>query len=143
MSMSDQNPNMRRLQFEWYAALATIVGGFVVAIAVAAYLTYGGKPATQTAAAPPTQAEVQRARMAALEQMGAELCGLELVNAQTFGVRAEFRQAPDPDAARDEDPRPLSLRGRHAGDPVRARGRSAVQEPQGFALREPVQRHAG
>ena len=53
MSMSEQNPNMRRLQFEWYAALATIIGGFIIAIAVAAYLTFGGKAATQTAAVPP------------------------------------------------------------------------------------------
>jgi hypothetical protein len=26
MSMDEQNPNMRRLRFEWYAALATIIG---------------------------------------------------------------------------------------------------------------------
>ena len=86
MSMSEQNPNMRRLQFEWYAALATIIGGFIIAIAVAAYLTFGGKAATQTAAVPPSQAEIQKARAAAMAQLGAELCGLELANAQTFGV---------------------------------------------------------
>ena len=84
MSMND--PNTRRLQFEWYAALATNIGGFVVAIAVAAYLTFGGKSATQTAVAPTSQAEIEQARDAAPQKLGAELCGLELANAKTFGV---------------------------------------------------------
>jgi hypothetical protein len=107
MSMSDQNPNMRRLQFEWYAALATVIGGFVIAIAVAAYLTYGGKAATQTAAAPPSQAQMQKARLMALEKMGTELCGLELANAQTFGVVPSFGKLLMP------LPRATNVRGRY------------------------------
>jgi hypothetical protein len=87
MSMSEQNPNMRRLQVEWYAALATIIGGFVVAIAVAAYLTFGGKSAVATEATPPPSAsDAQKAREAEFETLGAQLCALELANAQTFGV---------------------------------------------------------
>jgi len=107
MSMSDQNPNMRRLQFEWYAALATIIGGFIIAIAVAAYLTFGGKAATQTAAVPPSQAEIQKARAAAMAQLGAELCGLELANAQTFGVVPNFGKLLTP------QPRATDVRGRY------------------------------
>jgi hypothetical protein len=91
MAMDEQYPNLRRLQIEWYAALATIIGGFVIAIAVAAYLTFGGKaPVTQTVAVPPSAAEIQKQREAALEQAGAEICGLELANAQTFGVVPNF-----------------------------------------------------
>jgi hypothetical protein len=107
MSMNEQNPNMRRLQFEWYAALATIIGGFVIAIAVAAYLTYGGKAAVQTAATPPSQAELQKARAAALEKAGAEICGLELANAQTFGVVPNFGKLLT------QMPRTTDVRGRY------------------------------
>jgi hypothetical protein len=90
MSMSEQDPNTRRLQIEWYAALATIIGGFVIAIAVAAYFTFSGKPATQTAAVQPKQAESQKAREAEFKKLGLELCSLELANAQTFGVVPSF-----------------------------------------------------
>jgi hypothetical protein len=90
MSMSEQNPNMRQLQIEWYAALATVVGGFAIAIAVAAYISFTNKPATQTAAAPQSRAEMQKAQVAALEKAGAEICGLELANAQMFGVVPNF-----------------------------------------------------
>ncbi len=107
MSMSDQNPNMRRLQFEWYAALATIIGGFVVAIAVAAYITYGGKAATQTGVAPQSQADVQKARVTELAKLGAEICGLELANAQTFGVVPNFGKILTP------MPRATNIRGRY------------------------------
>jgi hypothetical protein len=110
MSMNEQNPNTRRLQFEWYAALATIVGGFVIAIAVAAYLTYGGKAAVPTATAPQSQgsqADAQKARVAALIKLGTELCGLELANAQTFGVVPHFGKLLNP------MPRTTDIRGRY------------------------------
>jgi hypothetical protein len=106
MSTSEQNPNLRRLQFEWYAALATIVGGFIVAIAVAAYLTFGGK-AVQTAAVPTSQAEVLKAHQAALEKLGLDLCNLELANAQTFGVVPHFGRLLTP------MPRLTDVRGRY------------------------------
>jgi hypothetical protein len=107
MSMNEQNPNARRLQFEWYAALTTIIGGFVIAIAVAAYVTFGNKPAAQAPAVPPTQAELQKARDAALMKAGAEICGLELANAQTFGVVPNFGRLLT------QMPRATDVRGRY------------------------------
>jgi hypothetical protein len=107
MSMNEQNPNMRRLQFEWYAALATIIGGFIVALAVAAYLTFGTKSETQTAAVLPSQADIQRAHAVAIAKLGAQLCGLELANAQTFGVVPNFGKLLTP------MPRATDVRGRY------------------------------
>ncbi len=98
---------MRRLQFEWYAAVATIIGGFVIAIAAAAYVTFGNKAVTPTPVAPPSQAEMQKARDAALIKAGAEICGLELANAQTFGVVPNFGRLLT------QMPRATNVRGRY------------------------------
>src|SRR5580700_6876073 len=107
MTMNDQTPNLRRLQFEWYAAMATIVGGFILATAVAAYLTFGAKPVAPIVAAPPSQAEIEKAQDAALAQQGAQLCGLELANAQTFGV------VPNYGKLISLVPHPTNVRGRY------------------------------
>lgn len=89
MSTSDPNPTQRRLVHEWYGALATVIGGFVIAIAVVAYFSFATKPATQTGkAAQPAQtiSDTQKAQLTALVQAGAEICGVDLANAQNFGV---------------------------------------------------------
>ena len=109
MAMNDQDTVQRKLQFEWYAALITVVVGFVVAISVAGYLTYGTKSATQTASAPQalTPAQIKQARTAAYVQMASELCQVELANAQNFGIVPSFGKLANP------LPRATDVRGRY------------------------------
>lgn len=97
MAMNDQDQVQRKLNMEWMAALATVAGGFVIAIAVAAYLTYGTKSATQGAAPQSlTPAQVEQARKIEYVKMANQLCLLELANAQNFGIVPSFGRLSNP-----------------------------------------------
>jgi hypothetical protein len=96
MTLNDQNAVQSKLRFEWYAALATVAGGFIIAIAVAAYLTYGGKPAASSAPQALTPAQIEQKRTKQLIIMANQLCKLELANAQNFGIVPSFGQLANP-----------------------------------------------
>jgi hypothetical protein len=110
MAMSDQDSVQRKLRIEWFAALATVVGGLVIAVCVAAYLTYGEKPAVQAGAGPQvlTPAQVQRQRTIAYIKMANQLCQLELANAKNFGIVPNYGRLASPPL-----PRATDVRGRY------------------------------
>ena len=92
--------NRRGTQREWLAARVVVVGGFLVAIAVAAYFTL--RPAPQPVveeqpAAPPAQQQVMTAQQAAEAnaRAGMMVCAMELVNAKNSGIIPSYGQLID------------------------------------------------
>jgi hypothetical protein len=82
--MTDQNNEMRATAREWHIALFVVIGGFVIAVAIAAYLLLRppqSQPAAQTET-PLTPA--QRREM--MVKVGRLLCDRELLNAKAIGV---------------------------------------------------------
>ncbi len=94
MSTPDPDSKQRALSREWLAALVTIGGTLVIAIAVAAYLTFRATPET---AAPDATAATQQpgqeltadqvaARQAEAAKLGLQYCSAGLADAQNFGI---------------------------------------------------------
>ena len=96
MAVNDQDSVQRKLHVEWIAALATIAGGFVIAIAVAAYLTFGAKPQTVNPPQALTPTQIEAARTAAYVKLASQVCNLELANAQNFGIVPNFGKLANP-----------------------------------------------
>jgi hypothetical protein len=67
------------LNWEWRAALITIVGGLITALAVMAYIHFS-KPSPQALEA------AQRAKLTAVVQTAAEVCTQALAAAKNFGL---------------------------------------------------------
>jgi len=98
--MSQHDSGTAALGREWRAALFVVVGGFVIAIAVAAYFAFFSpkEPAAEpidepVAAQPQEQAPAaQNAEVAAALQV----CKMELSNAQGFGLIPPFGKLSSP-----------------------------------------------
>ena len=109
--MSDMHSDGRALAREWRAAILVVVGGFAIAILVAAYFLLAKPAVTPQAAAPEagtpaTQAQENRqeAQLAAVQ----EVCRLELASAKNFGLIPAFGRLNDP------NPKATSVQGRYS-----------------------------
>ncbi|HSZ75699.1 MAG TPA: hypothetical protein VK779_12830 [Rhizomicrobium sp.] len=87
--MSTPEPEMGMGPREWKIAIGVVVGGFVIAIAVAAYLTFGRTP-------PPTpeQLAAQQAKHQVVENTKA--CIAAMKSAQGFGIVPPFAKLINP-----------------------------------------------
>jgi len=98
--MTQRDVNMRGIAREWLAARIIVVGGFAVAIAVAAYFTLRPAPqplAEEQPVAPAAQSKTpaQTAREANASA-GMMLCAMELLNAKNFGIVPSYGQLASP-----------------------------------------------
>lgn len=87
--MSTQDPDMRAAARQWNIILAGVVGVFVIAIAVAAYLTFGRTP-------PPTPEQIaaEHAQHVAVENT--KVCKAAMKAAQSFGIVPPFGKLINP-----------------------------------------------
>jgi hypothetical protein len=93
MSSSELHPQTRAwLNWEWRAALITIIGGFVIAAAYLGYLTY------QAAHAPKalTPEEAARVRTALIVRSAELVCAQAITAAKSFGIVPSYAQLADP-----------------------------------------------
>jgi hypothetical protein len=94
--MSQQGPDaasQARLRREWQAAIATVVVGFIAAIAVAAYFTWAPRSTPENygeEAAPVAQQRTPEAREQANTQAVIALCSSALNTAQSFGIMPRY-----------------------------------------------------
>jgi hypothetical protein len=104
--MSTEQPNIRALWREWTIGIIVVIGGFVIAIAVAAWLTFGHKP-------PPVPVETPAAGQGASVGQQAnqndptQVCRTALANAKSFGIIPSFGQLTD------ANPRETEQQGRY------------------------------
>ena len=106
--MSEDEPDMSALSREWLAARVVVIGGFIIAIAVALYFALWATPAP----APEQEAAAQTQQPNASDQeaeAGAEhqLCRMELASAQNFGLIPQFGRLSDP------NPQKTDVQGRY------------------------------
>src|ERR1051325_10076674 len=94
--MSQQGPDaasQARLRREWQAAIATVVVGFIAAIAVAAYFTWAPRSTPENygeEATPVAQQRTPEAREQANTQAVIALCSSALNTAQSFGIMPRY-----------------------------------------------------
>ena len=108
--MSIEQPDLRALKREWTIGLAVVIGGFALAIGVAAFLTFGQKHAAvipdQTQIAeqtPPHDRDIGRSGRI-------QFCRTALANAKALGLLPEKGHLSDP------NPRPTDQPGRYICD---------------------------
>jgi hypothetical protein len=83
--MTDQNEDMRATAREWRIALFVVLGGFVIAAAVAVYFAIQSAPAPAPVAQAPKPLTAQQRHELALK-IGKVLCDAELLNAKSIGI---------------------------------------------------------
>ncbi len=89
------------LSWEWRAALITVVGGMIVALAVTAYLHFSTPSPEQIDAA-------RRAKVTAAVQTAAEVCTQALAAAKNYGIVPNYAIIATP------FPTPTRVQGRYA-----------------------------
>jgi hypothetical protein len=115
--MSTQEPDMRAAARQWNIILGGVIGAFVIAIAVAAYLTFGRTP-------PPTPEQIAAEQAKHLAVENTKVCKAAMKAAQSFGIVPPFRQAHQSQSATDRCGGPLRLRGGNALGAICAEDRS-------------------
>jgi hypothetical protein len=116
--MNDNGDDFRMTAREWLAARVVLIGGFIIAVAVAGYFTWtqhqqaqqdaaaalAQQKAAEQAAAGPAQAQ-----LAARDQqrMGLMVCIRQIVNAETLGVVPNYAKLAS------GAPTPTGVRGRY------------------------------
>ncbi|HVT23403.1 MAG TPA: hypothetical protein VHD95_02160 [Rhizomicrobium sp.] len=109
--MSTEHPDIRALEREWKIGLFVVIGGFTLAIAIAAFLTFGKKPhavvpdQTQVAEPAPPSGDAANGL-----NDPSQVCSTALANAKNFGV------LPMTGHLRDPDPRQTDQEGRYICD---------------------------
>jgi hypothetical protein len=87
MSQTSLEPRTRAwLTWEWRAALITVIGGFLVALAVIGYMHYRTVSQQRAIAA-------QRAKLSAVVQTAAQVCTSALAAAQNFGIVPSYAKS--------------------------------------------------
>ncbi|HEY4124611.1 MAG TPA: hypothetical protein VGM36_08365 [Rhizomicrobium sp.] len=116
--MDMEQSDIRALKREWTIGLAVVICGFAIAIAVAAFLTFGHKPRaavpdeTQIAEpAPPRETDVSDSK---------QVCLTALANAKNVGV------LPDAGRLTDQIPRPTDQEGRYVCDAQTAKAKYSL-----------------
>jgi hypothetical protein len=108
--MTQRDTNLRGISREWLAARIVLLGGFVLAIAVAAYFTLRPAPVVQQL--PAAQTEDQAAAVLARKEANAKaaimVCAMELLNAKNTGIVPSYGQLVG------MLPRKTATRGRYA-----------------------------
>ncbi|HXM00531.1 MAG TPA: hypothetical protein VN932_11420, partial [Rhizomicrobium sp.] len=107
--MTQRDTNLRGISREWLAARIVLLGGFVIAIAVAAYFTLRPAPVVQQQ--PAAQTEDQAAVLARKEanaKAAIMVCAMELLNAKNTGIVPSYGQLAS------MLPRKTATRGRYA-----------------------------
>jgi hypothetical protein len=86
--MTEFDRNMRGIGREWLAARIVVLGGFVIAIAVAAYFTLRPAPVVEQQPPAPVAQPTLPAQTAAQRNVtaGAMLCVMALQNAKNYGI---------------------------------------------------------
>jgi hypothetical protein len=83
--MTDQNEGLRATAREWRIAIIVVLGGFVIAIAVAVYFAVHSAPAVAPAAQAAKPLTPQQRHDLAVK-IGKVLCDAELLNAKSIGI---------------------------------------------------------
>lgn len=90
-------PDFRALEREWMIGLWAVIGGFVIAIAAAAFLTFGHKQHANV----PDQTQMEEATLSENVQDAlnnpSQVCTTALANAKNFGVLPGNGRLTDPD----------------------------------------------
>ena len=93
MSSSDLQPHTRAwLNWEWRAALITVIGGFVIAAAYLGYTTYRAAHAPRVLT-PEEAARVQNVLMVRAAEL---VCQQALTASKNFGIVPNYAQLSDP-----------------------------------------------
>ena len=93
MSSSELHPQTRAwLNWEWRAALITIIGGFVIACAYLGYITYQAKYGPQAE----TPEQAARVRNALIVRAAELVCQQALTASKNFGIVPNYAQLADP-----------------------------------------------
>lgn len=109
--MSTEHRDIRAFEREWKISLFVVIGGFAIAIAVAAFLTFG----KQRHAAVPDQTQVAEPAPPSDDVANnlndpSQVCRTSLANAKNFGVLPNDGRLSDP------DPRQTDQEGRYICD---------------------------
>jgi hypothetical protein len=116
--MTDHDDGMRMTAREWTAARVVLIGGFIIAIAVAGYFTWTQHQQAQQAAAaqqaqaqaeakadaPPTPAQIAQSRA----RMNLMVCLRVVVNAATSGIVPNYAKLAS------RAPTPTNVQGRYS-----------------------------
>lgn len=92
--MTDSNDDMRAAAREWRVAMFVVLGGFVIAVAIAAYFALRPAPTTTTAIQPPAPLTAEQ-REAVNARLKMELCNAELSSAKGFGIVPPYGKVVD------------------------------------------------
>jgi hypothetical protein len=109
--MDTEHPGIRAFEREWKISLFVVIGGFAIAIAVAAFLTFG----KAHHAVVPDRTQVEEPAPPSDEVANglndpSQVCRTALANAKNFGVLPNDGRLADP------DPRQTDLEGRYICD---------------------------
>jgi hypothetical protein len=106
--MGTEHPGIRALEREWKIGLFVVIGGFALAIAVAAFLTFGKRP--HAVVPDRTQAAEQAPYQAGGLDDPSQFCRTALANAKNYGV------VPNDSRLTDPNPRQTDQEGRYICD---------------------------
>jgi hypothetical protein len=93
--MTDSNDDMRATAREWRIAMFVVLGGFIIAVAIAAYFALRPAPATEATAVQPPAPLTAQQRAVIDAQLKAELCSAELSSAKGFGIVPPYGKVVD------------------------------------------------
>lgn len=119
--MDTEHSDIRAFEREWTISLFVVIGGFVIAIAVAAFLTFGKKQH----AVVPDQTQIAEAAPPSDEAANglndpSQVCRTALANAKNFGVLPNDGRLADP------NPRQTDQEGRYICDAATAKAKYSI-----------------
>jgi len=103
MSLPENNSKQSGLRREWAAARVVVIGGFVIAIAVAGYFAYRQEQA-QSPAGVPNAMTPHKVDAKLLAQAELAVCSAELIQAKGIGIVPAYGQLATPRLVRGNAP---------------------------------------